>query len=414
VTDRHLGAAPMRPRAMREHNLALVLAEVARHQPVTRARLATATGLTKTTVSALVADLVRARLLAQAEATPEGDRGRPGSGLSLHGDNVAGLGAEISVGRLTVSVLDLRLRTRVRLERAVDNRRDPAVVLAEMSELAAEAARSATAQGLWVVGAALAVPALLDRHTGRILNAPNLGWRDVSLDTRLDDVLPGGVLPTRVDNEANLAAIGELRLGIGATHKSFLLVTGEVGVGAGVVIDSALHLGASGHAGELGHVVVRPHGDPCGCGARGCLETIAGKEAILRAAGLDPRGDIDALTAALDAADPRALSVVESVAEALSLAVGAAANLIDPGAIVLGGTLAELGPQLLGALEARLNAQLRPLRGKAPAVLASELGEHSAVLGGAVSVLDAVVADPSRVMGARVLQRSPIDRAGTQ
>jgi predicted NBD/HSP70 family sugar kinase len=406
---------------MREHNLGLVLAEVARHQPVTRARLATTTGLTKTTVSALVAELVRARLLTQAAATPEGDRGRPGSGLSLHGDNVAGLGGEISVGRLTVSVLDLRLRTRVRLERGVDNRRDPAVVFAEMSELAAEAARSATAQGLWVVGAAVALPALLDRTARRILNAPNLGWRDVPLDTLLDDVLPGGALATRVDNEANLAAIGELRLGIGSTHESFLLVTGEVGVGAGVVIDSGLHPGASGHAGEIGHVVVRPHGDRCGCGARGCLETIAGKEAILRAAGLDPRGDLDPLITALEAAEPRAVAAVESAAEALSLAVGAAAHLIDPSAVVLGGTLAALGPRLLEALEARLDAQLRPLRGRAPVVLASELGEHSAVLGGAVSVLETVVADPSRVMATRNLParaasatpdpRSPVARA---
>jgi predicted NBD/HSP70 family sugar kinase len=394
-----VAAGPMRPRGMREHNLAVVLGEVARQQPVSRARVAAATGLTKTTVSALVADLVRERLVVQAEATrEEGDRGRPGSGLSLDGDHVAALGCEISVGRLAVSVLDLQLRQRVRLERWVDNRRDPATVLDEISEFAAEAVRLAGEQGLWVVGATVAVPALLDRTASRIVVAPNLGWHDVPLDQRWSGVLGAGALPTHVDNEANLAAIGELRLGAGAPHESFMLVTGEVGIGAGLVIDSALHSGASGYAGELGHVVVRPDGDLCGCGARGCLETVAGKESLLRAAGLDPGDGLGPLIDAVGSAEPRAMAAVDAAAEALAVALAAAVNLVDPGAIILGGPLAAIGPRLLHTVDRGLTARLRPLRGSAPRVLASALGGDSAVLGGAVAVLDAVVADPGLVM----------------
>ncbi|QJY50281.1 ROK family transcriptional regulator [Pseudonocardia broussonetiae] len=388
----------MRPGGMREHNLAVVLGEVARQQPVSRARVAAATGLTKTTVSALVADLVRDRLVTQAEAVRgQGDRGRPGSGLSLDGDHVAALGCEISVDRLAVSVLDLRMRQRVRLERWADNRRDPMTVLGEISGLAAEAVRLAGEQGLSVVGATVAVPGLLDRASSRITVAPNLGWHDVPLDHRWS-VLGAAALPTQVDNEANLAAIGELRLGAGTLYDSFMLVTGEVGIGAGLVIDSALHSGAGGYAGELGHVVVTPDGDLCGCGARGCLETVAGKEALLRAAGLDPRDGLRPLIEGVGSGEPRALAAVDAAARALAVALAAAVNLLDPGAIILGGPLAAIGPRLLDTLETNLAARLRNLRGSAPPVLASALGDDSAVLGGAVAVLDAVVADPGPVM----------------
>lgn len=388
----------MRHRGMREHNLAVVLGEAARHEPASRAGLAAATGLTKSTVSTLVAELVRARLLVAEGPTRAGERGRPSIGLRLHGDHVAGLGCEIAVGRMAVTVLDLRRRTRVRLGRFGSNRRPPATVFTELAALATEAVRLARTQGLTVVGATIAVPGLLDHPRGRIVTAPNLGWRDVPLAGHVAAFLPDAPYPVRVENEANLAALGELRLGAGRNHPSFMLVTGEVGIGAGLVIGSTLFSGADGYAGELGHVVVAPGGERCACGGRGCLETVAGLQALLRRAGLDPEAGMDALLAALRAGDPAARAAVDAAESALSTALVAAVNLVAPGVVVLGGTLAALGDVLVPRLEADLAAHVAALRGTSPVVTTSELGADAAVVGGGVSVLDAVMADPARVM----------------
>ncbi|MCE0766438.1 ROK family protein [Pseudonocardia kujensis] len=401
MTDRP--APGMRHRSMRDHNLGAVLGEVARRGTISRAGLAVATGLTKSTVSSLVGELVEARLLVAEGRTGEGERGRPGIGLGLDGGYVAGLGCEIGARRLAVRVVDLRRRTRVQLERVGPNHRSPAAVFAELAALAAEAEQRAHAQGLTLVGAGLAVPGLLDHARRRLVAAPNLGWRDVPLDPHLAALPPRAGLPVAVDNEANLAALGELRLGAGNGQPSFLVVTGEVGIGAGLVVGSGLYSGADGFAGELGHVVVVPGGAPCACGGRGCLETVAGLPALLRAAGLDPEGGLAPLLAALDrpVADPAgeaARSAVDGAAAALALALTAAVHLLAPGLIVLGGTLAALGPVLVPRLDDALAAQVGALRGSAPPVTTSALGTDAAVLGAALGVLDAVVADPVRIL----------------
>lgn len=392
------GLPPMRHRGMREHNLAVVLGEVARRGSTSRAGIAAATGLTKSTVSTLVSELVRARLVVSEGPNREGDRGRPSIGLRLNGDHVAGIGCDIGVARMAVGVLDLRRRTRVRLERIGSNRRSPQAVFEELAGLITEAERLARDQGLTVVGAAVGVPGVVNQQSAHVVAAPNLGWRDIELGDHLGTLLPSAVLPVRVDNEANLAALGELRLGAGTRHPSFMLVTGEVGIGAGLVIRSTLYSGADGYAGELGHVVVVPEGKQCTCGGRGCLETVAGLHALLCAAGLDEEAGLQALIDALQRGDPAAVTAVDSTATALSVALAAAVNLVAPGVIVLGGTFAALEERLLPRLEQALAAQVAALRGAAPGVTCSRLGADAAVLGGAIGVLDTVVSTPDVVM----------------
>lgn len=395
---RSAGPPPMRHRGMREHNLAVVLGEVARSGSTSRASIADATGLTRSTVSTLVGELVKARLLVSEGPNREGERGRPSIGVALDGGHVAGIGCDIGVDRMGVAVLDLRRRTRVRLERITSNRRPPEAVFADLAVLIAEAERLAQDQELTVVGAAVGVPGLLDQRSGHVIAAPNLGWREVELAGHLDGLLPAAVLPARVDNEANLAALGELRLGAGVVHPSFMLVTGEVGIGAGLVIGSSLYSGADGYAGEIGHVVVDPAGRSCTCGGRGCLETVAGLHALLRAAGLDEDAGLDVLRKALEGDVPAAWAAVDAAAQALSLAFAAAVNLVSPGVIVLGGVLAALDDVLVPRLVEGVAAQVGALRGAPPLVVSSSLGTDAAVLGGAVAVLDAVVAGPDRVM----------------
>jgi predicted NBD/HSP70 family sugar kinase len=326
--------APLRQRSLWQHNLAVVLREVGldaatpplgSSQPpgpaVSRARIAEATGLTRATVSALVDDLLRGGLVAEVEPAPRRGAGRPATGLILSPAGPAGLGLEVNIDYLAAAVVDLTGAVRHREVRHVDQRgRLPGEVLRETAALAASAVAGS---GLLVAAASLAVPGLVD-GAGAVRLAPNLGWRDLDLPALLTGLPDWPGLPLTVDNEANLAALGEL--GTGPSERSFLYISGEIGIGAGIVVDGTLFRGTHGWSGEIGHVTIAADGPVCRCGARGCLEQYAGQEAILRAAGVPPdeAGStgraVRHLVEQASAADPSTVDALRSAGTALGLA----------------------------------------------------------------------------------------------
>lgn len=397
---------PMRHAAMRERNLAVLLSVIAAHQPVTRAKLAALTGFTKTTVSNLIAVLADAELVHDGGMLHEGDRGRPGIGVAVNGAGAAGLGLEVNVDYLAAGVLDLGRRVRYRHLAAADNRnREPGEISASLARLARQAADSAAEQGLRVIGATIALPGLVDR--AGMLRAPNFPWRDVPAASFAELGLSGLKLPTGAENEANLAALGELWFGAGrAALGDFVHVSGEIGIGAGVVLNGRVFQGAHGCAGELGHLQVDPDGEPCACGARGCLERVAGRDAILRAAGLGdslaasasagPLEPLSALTKLLDTGDRAATEAVRRAGDALGRALTAVVKVIDPDTIVLGGIFSALAPWTTPSVEAALRAG--GLYGQVPAVAVSSLGENAAVLGAAGQVIEHIYADPALLL----------------
>lgn len=394
----------MRHATMRERNLAVLLGVIAAHQPVTRARLAALTGFTKTTVSNLIAVLADAGLVLDGDVVHEGERGRPGIGVAVNGDGAAGLGLEVNADYLAACVLDFGWRVRYRHLVAADNRnRSPGEIADALSDLAARAVDSAREQGLSVTGAFAALPGFLDR--AGILHAPNFGWRDVPADQLLDLGRPGLKLKTGADNEANLAALGELWFGAGRSLGDFLHVTGEIGIGAGIILGGKVFRGARGYAGELGHIQVAPDGPPCACGSRGCLERVAGQEAILREAGLGdlvagssagPEESISALVGLLEAGDPAAIAAVEHAGRLLGGALVSAVKVLDPDAVVLGGIFSPLAPWAKPAVEEALRAGA--LYGVSPTVVVSPLAGDAAVLGAAGQVVERVHADPALLL----------------
>lgn len=370
--------------SMRARNLEVVLGAVSRGGPLTRAALAELTGLTKSTVSKLVGDLVDAGLLAETGPARAGERGRPGVEVVLSGARVASLGLEINVDYLAVRVLDLTGGVRFAARRERDNRGSrPKKVLEELRALASEALTETHRLGLEVAGAVLAVSGPVG--DGVLFSAPNLGWQDV----RPADLLRLPI-PVELDNEANLAALGELWYGDG--ERDFLYVSGEVGIGAGLVVNGALFSGARGLAGELGHVVVAPEGPACRCGGSGCLEMFAGQEALLTAG---EASSVPALLTALEAGDRVALGACESAGRALGVALTSAVNLLDLDRIVLGGVFTQLYPWLSGPVSEVLTARLGGLRGAPPVLSASRLGGDAATLGAAGRVVHRVLADPA-------------------
>jgi predicted NBD/HSP70 family sugar kinase len=383
---------------LRELNLGLVLREVIdaalSHQPPpSRADVAAATGLARATVSALVDRLVAGGLLAELEPTPTLRAGRPAVPLTPAGGTLVALGAEVNVDYHAVRAIDLRAQ--VLAERVVpaDHRgSDPAAVLESLAALADEVADQALSGGEGpgarrVVGTALALPGLVARDTGTLLLAPNLGWREVDVLAALASssrVL--GDHPPHLANEADLAARAELRAQRPDGPTSFVYVSGEIGIGAAIVLDGAVFGGRHGWAGELGHTLVAD-------GRR--LEQVAGQDAMLRAAGLDRQAGVGPLVAALRSDEAAAHAALGAAGQALGAALANVVNAVDVSDVVLGGTYAALAEHLTAPVLTALRSNVLAAPWAPPAVAVARAGELPAVTGAALTVLDRVIADPS-------------------
>ena len=391
---------------VRRHNAALVLGTVSGSGPLSRAQVAAATGLTRATVGSIVDELLDAGLLTEQGTRSATGVGRPGTDLALRADGGAGVGLEIHVDGLSCVVVDLVGAVRHRAVRAGDVRGRPlATVLRLAARVVDDASAEAEALGIEVAGVGVAVPGLVDLGEQVLRLAPNLGWHDVPVLERLRSYarLPwfgAGVL----DNEANLAALGELWSGGHDRDDSFVLVNGDVGVGAGVVLDGALYRGSRGFGGELGHLTVAPDGPPCRCGARGCLEQVAGLDQILAQAGMPAAsGSTDdalaPLLAALTASDARAVRAVGEAARSLGVGVAALVNLFDVDTVVLGGVFADLFPWLDEPLREVVETRVLSAPWAPVSVRPAALGRDAAAIGAGLSPLRSLLADPLAAAG---------------
>lgn len=392
-------------RAVRRHNLGVVLRHVAQHGPRSRATIALETGLNKTTVSSLVTELIGLDLLRERGLEQRGTVGRPGQVVELSSGGVVALGLEVNVDYLAARALDLTGAERDRRLDAQDNRRVPVgEVLDRLARLAGASLAAVREEGLKPVGATVALPGLVDAAGRRLLVAPNLGWTDVPVVDELRDRLEAPGLPLAADNEANLAALAELWEGTARGLPDVLYVSGEIGVGAGIVIGGELFRGAQGYGGEFGHMTMDPEGRPCACGSRGCLETFVGLEALLAGAGLDPAGAATTMGSPEPAAvlaararrgDERALASLREGGRWLGIGIASAANLLNFQAVVLGGFLAQLAPWLASPIARELDAHVLASDWSVPRLMPSTLGPEAAVRGAAAQSLRRVLADPS-------------------
>lgn len=246
---------------IRRRNLARVLRTVAAQGPLSRPAVAARIGLTRAGVAPLVDELLRAGLLVEAGRAATGGRGRPGGELAVSDRGPAGLGAEIGVDHLAVCAVDLRGRVRARLAADAANRHSaPGPVLRRLSALLAEVTDAIAAEGLRPAGLAVAVPGLVARGATTVVHAPNLGWRAADLAPGLAGATAprdgSPALPLTVENEANLGALAELRLGGGGGRPGpppdFVHVSAEIGIGAAVVVDGQLLRGHGGSRGSWG------------------------------------------------------------------------------------------------------------------------------------------------------------------
>jgi predicted NBD/HSP70 family sugar kinase len=378
---------PADQQTIRRHNLSLITGAV-RVAPGSRAELAQRTGLTKATVSSLVDALLEQGILTEGEA-PAARVGRPARPVSLNPDGPRALGLEINVDYLAACLVNLTGRMTDRQQLDVDNRaRSVEQIIDDVERLC----RPLLSGGA-LLGAALALPGVVGRDH-RLLRAPNLP--ELTGQPVAPLLLERLAIPDiMVDNEANFGALGWLR-GAGSID-NFVYVSGEIGVGSGLVVDGRLFRGSSGFAGELGHVVVERAGPDCACGGRGCVEQYAGQEVLLASSG---QPDVAKLAAAVAAGEPRAQAAVNAAGSALGVGLASLLNVVDLPCVVLGGAYARLYDAILPSLQAELDR--RVLSGQGTRLFCSGLGADAAMLGAAGAVVEQALRNPAAISASAV------------
>lgn len=373
-----------------------MLSHVHRDGPLTRAQLTHRLGVSRSTIGSLVADLIALGLV--EEAVPSGGVGvgRPSHVVTPRQDGPCVVAVDVDVTRIAVAVVGIGGTVR---QREVIGNGPPAGTPLEVAELirdSIERTRLDRWPGSALAGVGVSVPGTVDRHSGRVGVAPNLGWHDEAFASLLADQLPPG-LPIAVGNDADLAVLAEHRRGSARDCEDVVFLMGRVGVGAGILVGGQPLRGRDGHAGEIGHNVVDVSGPPCHCGKNGCTETYIGDGALLARAGrqLPPTEDaVAALFADARAGDEAALCAVRAVAEPLGRALANLVNTLNPARVILGGSLSGLLDLARPEIETSLEHYALESQSRRTQLLQPELGADSALLGAAEVAFAELLDDP--------------------
>ena len=262
---------------VRELNRSIVLERLWVASPLSRADLAAATGLNKTTVSNLVDEMISAGFVREIGRNVSAG-GRPGVLLEFDPDAGWIIGAEIGVGHLSVVLANLRADIAWRRQVEFDLTDGLETVLDKLTALLRQARQHSQRSRRRLMGAGITIPGLVDVSSGRLIFEPNMGWREVPLRQLLHARLQ---VPVYVDNDANAAALAERYFGVAQDVDTFAYVVANIGLGAGLVMGGQIYPGVSGYAGEAGHTTIDPDGPLCRCGNRGCWERLASQRALI-------------------------------------------------------------------------------------------------------------------------------------
>ncbi|QHC62034.1 ROK family protein [Rathayibacter festucae] len=377
---------------VRRHNLSALLRLVHRGGPRSRSQLTRLTGLNRSTIAALVGELVELGVVRELQPETLNQVGRP-SPIVETDPRVVAIAVNPEIDAVTVAIvgLDAEVRRRIRRTAAVPSAEAAAALAAgAIAELVAELPADAR-----TVGIGVAVPGLVRDADGLVRVGPHLGWTDEPFSRMLAEATG---LPVLSANDANLGALAESVLGAGREVSHLVYLNGGAsGVGAGVIVGGTPLHGIDGYAGEIGHTLVNSAGVDCHCGAVGCLETEVGRAELLRVLGLDESADVsERLEEALAASsDPAVRAEVERQLGHLAVALRNVVNIFNPQLVVLGGFLGALVGVAPGFLEERLGRG-GPFRVALDSVriARTELGADLLMLGAAELAFERLLADP--------------------
>lgn len=379
---------------VRRSNLGTMLRALHYDGPQSRAELTRRTGLNRSTIAALVTELAELRLVSEALPDEHVSVGRPSPIVRIN-PNVVVVAVYPDIDAVIIALVGLGgvVHKRVRYaSTTAPSAEEAANVIAAVLD----GMRDELDAHYVVVGAAAAVPALVNSATGMVALAPNLEWDDEPFAQMLETRLG---YPTVVANDAQLGAAAERRFGPGRGVDHMIYLNGSGGgIGGGAVVDGQELRGHRGFGAEFGHIVIDPDGEPCFCGQRGCFERLVHRGHLLGALGAASL-DADELERALaTSADPAVGAVIDRHVDQLGDAIGRLISAFAPELVVLGGFLASLLEVRGDRLRARIHEQsFRKLSGDVR-IVSGGLSSHEVLLGAAERAFEALLDDPAQVM----------------
>jgi len=393
---------------VRKVNTSLVLDSLRASAPLSRSSISSRTGLNRSTVSSVIDELLHDRLVREVGLQPS-QGGRPGVLLELNPEGGCAIGVELGIGFVSILLTNFTAQAIWRERISFSPREDFASTLLRMEELIKHAIGLGQQQGLQPLGVGLGLPGLVDIGTGELVLAPNLNVGNIKFGKSWRQRVGVHVF---VENEANAAALGEYYFGHARHVRNLIYLSAGAGLGSGIIINGRLFRGTAGYAGEIGHTLTgADSGELCGCGNRGCLETLAGPRAILRKVRLtledernhgdsqltaaDPEQiDMEMVVEAAQAGHPVALNALREAGRYLGIGISNLINTFNPEMVVLGGALSLASPILLPVIAQTTQQQvLSPLRDTFE-VLASAHGVDACTMGAVALVMDDILREP--------------------
>ena len=400
---------------IREINLSVIMKALQKNAPISRASLAELTGLNKSTVSSLVKELIEYRLVREVGLSTAAI-GRPSRLLEINPDAGYIVSGEIGVGFISVMVTNsaaevLWLHT-INLDAGLDQQAILDQVLALLHQGVTQG-QSACAACDTLLGVAMSVPGLVDQDTGNILLAPNMDWHDIPLYSVLQDAFPN--TPIFVDNEANVAALGEYYFGVARDYSEILYLSVGVGLGGAMVINGRVFRGRTGMAGEFGHMTMQADGKLCSCGNRGCWETLVSQQALFdyiqQHADNEQStplrnlvgGDWQDLTIpmvhlAAQQGDQLARDAFAEMGRCLGIGAASLVNALNPDLVLLGGMMSRAGEYILPTLRDEMSARAMHWNEAATDVVLAQYGSDASMMGGVAKVFQAILTNPGQTI----------------
>ena len=389
--------APDRPRPLADAVLRLIWQE----RRLSRAEIARKGGLSRSTVSEIVNEILPMGIVAEVGEGPSQGGRRP-IVLEFRDDACTLLGVEMSATHVVVALTDLRGRVLTWESRKHPVRTDPPGTRKLIEELCGICLQNPVAAGRPLIGIGLAVPSPVDpSDPDRLSEVVLPQWKG---KLGLENLSQAFGVPLMVDNDANLGALAEHWWGVGSNVDDMAYIKAATGIGSGHVIGGEIYRGSTGIAGEIGHISVDPQGKPCICGLRGCLATVVGGPALVERAaelaaeypGSNPSVDMTSIRDIVDAAlagDELALRICREAAVHLGRAVAGMMNLLNPKLVIVGGDMARLGDDLIDTMKKTVISRTLVSSVAAAEIRVSKLGPLSGAIGAATMVLKASLED---------------------
>jgi predicted NBD/HSP70 family sugar kinase len=409
-------------RLMRELNRLLILNGVRVSGPITRVAVAHRTGLSRTTVSSIVDELLADNLLFEGktvEAAPTG--GRRATLLHFNADAGYVIGVDLGRSHLTLLLTNLAGQIIARHSGPFDASLGPEICLQQVIASLMDFTTEHQIGWHQIIGVGLGIPGPMDAASRMLVRPPRMpGWDQYDMRTVMERACK---VPMYFDNDANMGARGESQYGAARDVDNMAYVKVATGIGCGLILNGDIYRGSSGAAGELGHVTIDDNGPLCDCGNRGCLEVVAGAAAVTMAAsravypdsgasngGQDGRDAEDSAPAGprradlLDVADvvhaalagdTIAQEAIERAGYHIGIALAGLVNIFNPSLILLDGSMARAGEFLLGPIRQGIARRSLAASSAATRIEMAQLGDNAIALGAVATVIEAAFGPPS-------------------